>query len=435
MGFLGFCLNLEQTIDSDNIETIQNPNHAKLRDRILKWLQESLLTYSTNCKNEKICAFLVGCLKKLFRFGVKLNNIDQQMNVAFENGNTRVTKLLLENGAKLKGEKWNDLNLVAPFVLSRKNIKNRKELLKLLLENGLNAGLRNKKCQNFLHIFIAEFVKPGDKDSAEICEILIDSGTSMHETDRYGRRPVAYTCDHYLPVILDTLEDKGYLICEEDMVHLSELLIDKKYKEINFVQPDGLTLLHSACFFRTMTLISVCLQKGADVNVVDSDGMTPFEYLISPGLDDYGEFYDFMAKEFARLNYEKPDSVSRVNMELMDEEAMELYEKCTDELKLMSSTKFYGHYSYYFVLKNSRRLIKLANLTRNNDFVEQFEKNLSRFNYYETDLRIILDKAVKRKNTLLVAESLLNALFGEFLPAIVIGKLAENFTIEDLPEE
>lgn len=69
---------------------------------------------------------------------------------------------------------------------------------------------------------------------------------------------------------------------------------------------------------------------------------------------------------------------------------------------------------------------------KNEEFVKKFEQNLS-FSYYGNELRRHFDEAILVRDKSLVVESSLNFTFGNFFPKLVLNKLAENLTVEDLP--
>lgn len=70
------------------------------------------------------------------------------------------------------------------------------------------------------------------------------------------------------------------------------------------------------------------------------------------------------------------------------------------ELKQMSNFKFYAPFTYYSVLQMSKNIKKLANLTKNEEFLAKFEANLDSFSCYKSDLQEIMAEAVQLKNQL-----------------------------------
>lgn len=434
MSFQKLRSNLLRAIHSKDFETVQKIvdensklllNYSKLRNNNLNRLLESLLIFSINCKNSKVCGLLiVDFIEKFFKFKVKFTNLDQQLKFAVKNGNVRVSELLLKNEAKLTGEVWNDLNLVASLIFNRENLDSRKEMLELLLNNGLNFRLINDKAQNILHKFIDDFVKENDADAGAIGKILVDRGISMHETDRRGWKAIHYCVKKNKQLFEFFLIEKKNL-SEEDNILMAELFVDRISPEINSIVRDGCTILHGLCLSSYETGIWVALRRGANVNLLNNDNKTPFGCL-RPDPVYYDACVETMVKEFAKLNYEKR-SVSQINMELVEsnEKAKEFYKKCTNELKFMSIRKFYKQYNLYFFLRMSNKR-KLVNLMRNKDFVAKFKDNLDFFTCYKKDLKIIFREAIEHKDSVLLIEFNLSKIFNNYLPAIVIRKLAEN---------
>lgn len=437
MAFEGLRLKLHHAVQFDDTEAVielinQNsrlPLH-QLSHSILERLQESLLLLATHCQNEIIREHLIGFLEEFFKSNVKITNLAHHFKTAVESGNVRLIELWLKNGGKPKGSMWNDLDLVAPLVFDRKNITNRKEILKLLLNHGLNARIRNSKGQNFLHKFVG-FLEKEDQDASQICEILIRHGASTIDADQRGWKPIHSALAKGVSLHGFFLQNN---LTVDDKFLIAEITINAKSSpDINSVNKLGNTILHEGCITTFRQLVIVALQKGADVNLLNNEGKTPFACL-KPDEMYYDDCVRIMVKEFAKLNFEKP-LVSRVNMDLVrnHEKARNHYEKFTEELQRMANIKFYKPFSYYHVLKMSKSIKKLANLTKNNDFVKKFEENLNEFYFYRNDLRTIFDKAVKIKDDFVTVESRLYGILEDYLPVVVAGKLSKNLMPEDLP--
>lgn len=143
-----------------------------------------------------------------------------------------------------------------------------------------------------------------------------------------------------------------------------------------------------------------------------------------------------MVKEFAKLKFNS-QSVSENDLALIQDNpfSRECFYSCQEELSQMVNIKFYPPHSYYSILKKSISMKKLSNLTKNQELVSQFEKNLKSFSFYRDDLYLIIHEAIRLKDQLEAVVYHLNSIFNDFLPAIVIELLAENLTIEDLPSE
>ena len=110
---------------------------------------------------------------------------------------------------------------------------------------------------------------------------------------------------------------------------------------------------------------------------------------------------------------------------------LQIFESCTEEISLMSSTKFYSGYSYCDVLKMAKNMKKLVNLTKNRELVSSFEANLCQIYHYEDDLRRIWAEAIQLRDEVEAIEFRLVHVFGKVFPDIVIRKLRDNVSLDD----
>lgn len=182
-------------------------------------------------------------------------------------------------------------------------------------------------------------------------------------------------------------------------------------------------------------MIDLLIRKGADVNSLDIVGFTPFTFLLIRNLpENIGKSVSVFLKEFSRLSFENL-LISEDNARALNGTRLkECFENCKKELIRMSGSKFYANYSYYDVFKMSKNMNKLAKLAKNEEFVLKFEENLS-FPDYGDDLRRIFDEAkrIKEKSEFIICR--LKQIYSEHLPDIVIRILAENLSLEDLPQK
>lgn len=155
--------------------------------------------------------------------------------------------------------------------------------------------------------------------------------------------------------------------------------------------------------------------------------------MLQPGRENYDLCMKMIVKQFAKMKIQN-HSISKIDMELIygHENTRKYFEDCVSELSLMDNTKFHGPYSFYFVLKNSKDLKTLSNLAKNENFVKNFEHNLDLFNFYVNDLREIFGKAADIRDQSLIVETRLKAIFGDYLPAVVLKKLEDYVMVEDL---
>lgn len=82
----------------------------------------------------------------------------------------------------------------------------------------------------------------------------------------------------------------------------------------------------------------------------------------------------------------------------------------------------------------SKNIRKVANLTKNEEFVAKFEENMDEFTYYQKDLSKILEEAKEVKNRSEVIYSQLYSIFHRSFPDVVIRKLADDPNLKNLQE-
>lgn len=162
--------------------------------------------------------------------------------------------------------------------------------------------------------------------------------------------------------------------------------------------------------------------------------------------DDYAEFYDdddydgqkdgvtLMIKEFSKASLENK-KISDIDWKLISkrEKTLEIFESCKRELEKMSSTRFYGNRTYVQVLKMSKSFDKLANLTKNDEYVKKFRASLKLFDYYKDDLEMVLKRAIELRNESLEVYKIIETIFHELLPEVVLRNLSGHLGIKDLP--
>lgn len=225
-----------------------------------------------------------------------------------------------------------------------------------------------------------------------------------------------------------------HIAAEEDgNKDLIELLLING-AEVNSKNFEGKTALHmilELCEYNR-NIISLLIQKGASISAKDKIGNSPFNYLMEfidrEGDDEIGPF---VFKEVSKFVFENPSVTQDMDFIHNYNDIDNEIPSYLAEIKKMSSIKFFPPYSYYCVLKMSKNVKKLANLTKEDGFVQKFYENLHRFSHFKDDLQTILDEAVEIRNNFRYRR--LISIFGKILPAAVIKKIAENITVKDLP--
>lgn len=385
-------------------------------------------------------------LDPILNFGVNL----KPLQIAALRGDIEAAESLLQSGEKPEGPEWYVDSLVK-CIFCLKNVEVRKNMLVLFIKNGLNTDFKNESGRSILHIFISCFARKDHSDDTQIAEILIKSGTSVNNVDNFGYTPLltaVYQCDSTITKLLiengadvtykhDDLDVQGYphMVAASKDVKSLELLLSSGV-DVNSKTLNGWTALHRACILDKEQSIRLLLRKGADINAKTNDGRIPFS-LLFPRLctENLDPCISVFVQKFAKLNHENlPIAKHDLNFLKSSKKSKKYFEQCKSELKKMEKTIFYSPYSYYFVLKESKKSIKkLENLTKNEEFIANFKKNLSTFTCYKDDLEKIFAEAIQVRNELAVVEYRLKTIFADYFPEIVLSKLANNLTIKNLP--
>lgn len=452
-----FLENLRRAVTLNDVEsviTLLLKNSKLLNEPELKF-EIKLLILKACCQNidRKIIKYLANFYQSFESggFGIHLST---NLKSTVTSGNLMEAEILLKNGVKL--DIPNHTRSMTVFMRKLFELNNCEEILKLLIQFGLDiVHLRDHRDNSALHIFLHQLTV-NDPDNVKIAEILINSGLRIDEADFTGETPLN-SCihkklinlvifliskgadvnkknqhgDRLFPLILALTTGKSYTM---DLIRL----LLSKGADINAKTESKWSVLHEACVLRDSEIMHLLIKNGIELSALPKDrpfkNLTPFKllkYTYSPQ-SDQDECTREMVKEFSRLSYENCP-VYQGDMKLIEADpvARELFVNCTTELKKLGSTKFYLSHSYYSVLKMSNKIKKLSKLVRNEEFVKNFNENLSEFTYYQNDLRMIFDEAIRERNEFEAARSKLKSIFNDFFPDIVIGKLAKSLNAYD----
>lgn len=395
-----------------------------------------------NVENREPIKLLVNFLKSKVK-----DDPGKQLIIAILEGNVQAAERLLNGGVKFEGPEWSRESPIYCWIFGR--TRSRKDMLKLLIQHGLDVGFKIKG-RTFLHYFLGScFLNKDDEDAVDIVKTLIDSGISVNEFDGLDNDTPLTSCISRVHVPLVTFlvkngADVNQVSHFDTPLSLSVFLGNLELvdmllhngADINAKNAVGYTALYVACLRDQLQIIDYLVRKGADITVTDKNEETPFAMVM--GRRKYDKNYEgsavVMIKKLAKLAHEN-DRVYQKDMHLVraDPWAQKHFENSTSELEKMTYTRFYESHSYYSLLKSSTK--KLSNLTKNKEFIDHFEGNLHRFPYYASDLRVKLEEAVEVKNKTLVVEEKLYSIFGDFFPDVVIRNLASNLAPEDLPDD
>lgn len=282
----------------------------------------------TKMDEEKLLAFL----KYLIARGANLNvyhpqNKKSALNLAIFKCGFQVTKLFIENGAKINHR---DKSCFIPIIaaIEKENV----EIVKLLVQKGAYLVLPNVTGRNALTLaiekgnleiieilirylkklnrgfgLINEHDNKGEipinmaikNNHMEIIKILIFLGVDLNMTDYYGNLPLGEA------IMQENLDLAKFLIVHKADVNLcqgsewsrwvSSTNIDQRPIElavfsknvdmvkllvsnganVNYVaNSEGRSLLNWACAESTLEIVKVLVENGAKINAVDSNFMT-----------------------------------------------------------------------------------------------------------------------------------------------------------------
>lgn len=414
-----------------------------------------LLVYFPDCKVIKKVAQIL--IDNGADVNATYNDSTQQtaLQMAIKRGNVEYTEFLLKNDARfVGGPEWDRTNPMNFVMEAPKTTQT--QLLQSLIKHGMkimDTRSQDIHKRDYLQVAIqTERVCPDKIDLVGIAKILLNSGLPVqYPDDNFSKLHLAAFLGNN--DLISMLIDRGADInlrcqydgqsplflaaCKNNLYTVDFLL--SKGADVNTKTSYGETALHIACEYKNLKMIELLVRNGAQISPGDSRrGFTPFSLL---GLQKYKESndlcVDFMVQEIAKLKFFEDIYVSEKDMNLIKvhPEIEKLYQSCREELSLLSSIKFYTCYSYSFVLNRSKTNVKkLANLTKNREFVQKFETNLILFPQYQNELRRIFHEAIQFRDRLLIVYSRLQSVFESIFPDVIINKLADSFTAEDLSQ-
>lgn len=174
------------------------------------------------------------------------------------------------------------------------------------------------------------------------------------------------------------------------------------------------------------TNIRLFINLGANVDVADQNDFTPLSLLRNSST----EKTDILLKNFALLTAK---GISFNNTDLAtiqnDEYMLRVYNVCLTELNRMKETEFTSGITYFDLINH--KIEKLMLITKNPEIVEQFHKfqrnpNGKSFRWlkYSNELTLAFQMAEKRRDLLISNEELMHNIFEDYLPQIILDKIA-----------
>jgi ankyrin repeat protein len=143
-------------------------------------------------------------------------------------------------------------------LLTEAVIKGHADLVKVLLERGTDANVRNASGATPLH-------DAALKGQTEVARVLVEHGADVKAKNTFGATPLHDAALGGNPGIVDLLLGKG--------------------AEVNARDDSGATPLYQAAAWGRLEVVDVLLRKGADVGIRNRENLSPMEAAIANGHD------------------------------------------------------------------------------------------------------------------------------------------------------
>ena len=272
-------------------------NSAKITEMIIGKADKNIINDSLDGKTPLIIA--VGnsyfeTAKILIENGADVNSVDFEgwsaLSYAVNNGDIEIAKLLLTNKAKINDELL--LAIKSPIVESRI------DMMKLLIDNGANINYADEN--EFTPLNIA--IETGDM---ELTKFLITNGANVNSLMQDGVSLIVYAISQNNMDLLQILIENGANVnnttgdywAGSPLITASRLGLDNVVRillsrnaDINAVDMNGNTALHTAALNSQLSVIKLLLEKNPNLDIQNEVGNTALHLaVISGNIDIVGE--------------------------------------------------------------------------------------------------------------------------------------------------
>lgn len=145
------------------------------------------------------------------------------------------------------------------------------------------------------------------------------------------------------------------LTCLHLAVHSREDNVPEIFSKRSARDSKKIRILANSCDHAHKSMVKMLLAKGADINAMDSDGLTPLDCC-----ECNCDIKKILIRELARKRYEN-EKIGRENLRLIKEskQVKALFDKCVRELESLNQFEFENGYSLYdiYQVRNDRKAV------------------------------------------------------------------------------
>jgi 7,8-dihydropterin-6-yl-methyl-4-(beta-D-ribofuranosyl)aminobenzene 5'-phosphate synthase len=181
------------------------------------------------------------------------------IHIAAARGDLELVKSSLEKNQELLDAKDNEGNTLLHVAC----INGKQNVVEFLISQNVDVNEKNNMGNPTLH-----FAALGG--SADIVEILLENGSEINARDNRGFSAIRFAVFRGFKDIVSLLADKGADVHEQNMEW-------------------GGSLLHTACLSNRIDLVDTLIAKGVDIQVTNSEGLTPLHLASNHGQNELCE--------------------------------------------------------------------------------------------------------------------------------------------------